>query len=258
MHLRLALLGDPVSHSRSPAMHRAALAEAGLEGDYETITADAARLAEVVAALRDGLYQGLNVTMPLKTAAARLSDRLTTAASAGGSVNALRPRDGIVEAHSTDVVAFEEIFSSKGFREAPNVLVLGAGGSARAALTALRHRHVLVSARSLEKARDVVSVHPDAEAIPWLEPVGRAVVVNATPIGMKGESLDPRYLDSAIGLIDLPYGDDETPAVRAMTSSERPAVDGIDFLARQAAASFEWWTGVAVDSVTLARAARNA
>lgn len=239
-------------------MQRAALAEAGLEGDYATITADAARLAEVVADLRRGKYQGLNVTMPLKMAAVRLSDRLTPAASASGSVNALRHRNGTVEAHSTDVVAFEEILTSRWFGETQKVLVLGAGGSARAALAALRHHDVLVSARSPEKARDVVSVHPSAEVIPWLEPVEGAVLVNATPIGMKGEILDPRYLDSALGLIDLPYGDEETPAVRAMASSGRPAVDGIDFLARQAAASFEWWTGVCVDSATLARAARNA
>ena len=95
--LRLAVLGDPVEHSRSPAIHRAAMAEVGLEGTYEARRANPADLADAVVEMRDGALDGFNVTMPLKAEAARLSDTLTDEARAGGSVNTMRPRRGLIE-----------------------------------------------------------------------------------------------------------------------------------------------------------------
>ena len=129
---RLALLGNPVSQSRSPQIHKAALSLSGLEGDYRAITADREILVESLADLRKGVMSGINVTMPLKRAAFELSDETTPQARDAGSVNTLRSEEGVIWGHSTDAVAFNEVYDSGDFGELDNLLVLGAGGSAAA------------------------------------------------------------------------------------------------------------------------------
>lgn len=239
-------------------IHTAALSEAGLEGEYRAVKADEPTLRKAVDDLREGALDGLNVTMPLKSAAAALADRLTPLARNADSVNTLRARDGLVEAHSTDAVAFHEIFDEAGlFGENAPILVLGYGGSARALLAAMERREVHVSGRSLDRAEALAARFVTARARDWGSPVGGAVLVNATPIGMRGERLPSGLLEAVSGLVDLPYGDRQTPAVEAAKMAGLPLVDGIEFLARQAAASFEWWTGRTVDSTVLAEAARN-
>lgn len=257
--MRLALLGDPVAHSRSPAIHRAALAEAGLEGDYSAIRADQVVLTRVVDELRSGLIHGVNVTMPLKGAAAAIADELTPLARGSGSVNTLRARRDIVEAHSTDALAFREIFEEESRLEpGADVLVLGSGGSARAVLSAVEGRRVYIAARSAEKAEILSARFSAAGALPWGTAVSGATLINATPIGMGGEELPKGLLEAASGLVDLPYGAKPTPAVASARAAGLPHVDGIEFLARQAGLSFRWWTGVSVDLAVLVRAARNA
>ena len=219
------------------------------------IRADRRRLEVAIAELRSEGFQGLNITMPLKGDAADLSDRLSAEATLTGSVNALRARNGEVEGHSTDVVAFREILSA--IDPGVPVLLLGSGGSARAALGALRDRPVFVSARSPNKAHSLENVHSDLSVVPFGTGIGKAVVVNATPIGMNQECLPTEVLSQASSLIDLPYGGIPTPAVRYMEAENRPVVDGIEFLAHQAIALFHWWTGVVVDLAVAIGAARN-
>lgn len=254
-YLRFALVGDPVGHSLSPMIQRAALEVAGLAGDYQAIMADVEVLDRVVDDLRSGRLDGVNVTMPLKLVARERSDRLTEHATKAGSVNTLRAREGQVEAHSTDVVAFEEILSR--FPQAERILILGAGGSARAALAAWNRGPVHLSARDPARAVDLGSRIGPLTVVPWGEAVSDALVVNATPLGMGGESLPSPVVEAAIGLVDLPYSEQTTPAVTAATEADIFVVDGIEFLAMQASASFQWWTGVVVDSQHLASVARN-
>lgn len=248
MSLRFLLVGDPVEHSKSPAIHRRAYEVTGVEAEYEVRNVGRGGLAATVAELRSGALEGVNVTMPLKLEAFAACDLFTGDAGRSGTVNTLRCRDGSIEGHSTDTVAFREAF-----RLAPPgepLLVLGTGGSARAAIAAWEGR-VIVSARDRAKAEKL------GEAAAWGSAVAGAVVVNATPLGMSGEALPPQVLESASLLIDLPYGDRPTPAVEFALARGMALVDGLEFLARQAAASFEWWTGAVVDSALLIDAARN-
>lgn len=256
--VRLALLGDPVAHSRSPAIQRAALREAGLEGDYTPVRADFEVLCQTIERLREGELTGVNITMPLKEAAFGLADARTSVAEIAGSVNSMRGRDRIVEAHTTDAVAFQEILedSARIPPDAP-ILVLGSGGAARALLSVSRTRDVYISARSEEKAAALGSEFRTAGIVPWGSGMPEAAVVNATPIGMAGEALDEDVIRGAIALIDLPYGVQETPAVRRASKTGLAYVDGVEFLARQARAAFEWWTGKPVHLEPLIEAARN-
>ncbi len=248
--IRLALVGDPVDHSLSPVLHAEALRLAGLEGEYEAIRADRALLDSVLERLRQGELRGVNVTMPWKLAALELCDVLTDEASRAGSVNTLRSKDRLIEGHSTDVIAFRQVFES--LNQAGQMLVLGAGGAARAAIHAWSGGRVYVSARDEARAAPL-----GGEVIPWGTPVAGAVLVNATPLGMRGESLPGGVLEASGCLVDLAYGPDPTPAMREAALLGIEARDGIEFLARQAAASFRWWTGEDVDWVALAGTARK-
>jgi shikimate dehydrogenase len=208
----------------------------------------------IVADLLAGRLTGVNVTMPLKSAAWAATGLPTPEARRSRSVNTLRAVDGVIEGHSTDTVAFMDLFQAEELGEGP-LLVLGGGGSARAALAASDpERPVYVSTRS------GVIPHVEGRApvlVPWGSAVVGAVLVNATPLGMTGESLPPGVVEAAAALIDLPYGDAPTAAVRQARAADTPTVDGLEFLARQAGASFTWWTGVAVELEVLVAAARN-
>lgn len=256
--LSFLLLGDPVAHSRSPFILRSALDQAGLTGVCEAVTADGSRLELEVERLRAGAVDGLNVTMPLKAHAASVSERLTPEATASGSVNTIRARDGVVEGHSTDVTAFTDILSRSGFHGVPNVLVLGGGGAASAALAALVGRNVYLAARDPDQAARLSSRFGLAGVVPWGSAVAGAVLINATPIGMHGNVLPDGLVAASGGLIDLAYGASPTPAVLEAQALDTPHLDGLEFLVVAAAASFQWWTDAVVDSSQLLLAARNA
>jgi shikimate dehydrogenase len=241
---RFAVLGDPVEHSRSPQLHTAMLSLAGLEGEYLKIRADGEVLDETVQDLREGLWNGLNITMPLKAAAARASDSLSPQASLSGSVNTLRASGGLILGDSTDSTAFRELMADDRFAGVETVLILGAGGSAAAALISMPGEvNVYLAARRPERATQLAARHR-GEVVSWGAAVADALVVNTTPLGMKGEDLPEGLLEVASGLVDLPYARKETPAVEFAGARGMPHADGHEFLLRQAIASFELWTGV--------------
>lgn len=231
---------------------------AGLEGHYETIQADEEVLAETVAGLREGSWQGLNVTMPLKRAAARIADALSPQAQRSLSVNTLMINRSGVYGESTDSTAFRELTRLPRLSDFSSLLVLGAGGSAAAALAAIETRHpIYVAARRQEQAEDLTA-RLGGETVAWGGGVAGALVVNTTPIGMKGETLPIGILDVASGLIDLPYAASPTPALTTASDLGIPSADGHEFLLRQAMASFAMWTGQDLDFETVAEAMRKA
>jgi shikimate dehydrogenase len=250
--LRFAVLGDPIEHSRSPAIHSAALAHLGLEGSYVAIRADTAELRASADRLRDGSLDGLNITMPLKEEAAAISDRLTPEARRSGSVNTMRARDGALEGHSSDVIAARHALGDPRFDDAAPVLVLGAGGAAAALLVAAQGRQVYL-ARALSER-----VGAEAAMVPFGTGAAGALVFNATPLGMAGERLPDQVTALASGIVDLAYGADETPAVVEARQRGVPVMEGLEFLVLQAAASFEWWTGRAAPFEVMLSAAKNA
>ena len=256
--LHFAVLGDPIDHSRSPAIHNAAMEHLSIDGHYEARRAGPEELGRAVGEMRAGSLQGINVTMPLKEEAARLADLLTPEAATGGSVNTMRSGVGAIEGHSTDVVAVRAAFSDSRFEASAPILILGSGGAAAAALVGAAGRVVYLSSRNLERAGSVAArAGVDAGLVRFGTGVAGALLVNATPLGMGGESLPAEVLRAASGLIDLAYGDGPTPAQSAAEASSLPVMDGIEFLVLQAAASFEWWTGRPAPIEVMLKAARK-
>ncbi len=246
---RVLLLGNPVAHSLSPRMHNAAFAALGLRHQYEAVDVPPDALSRTIDALRRDDTLGANVTVPHKEAALRLVDDASDEARAIGALNTIVRRGSRLIGDNTDMYGFEQAIAQIG---PGDVLVLGAGGAARAcALVLLRQgRRVLIANRSRTRAEDLCrALTVDGrrpEVVAW--PSGRdplvPIVVNATPLGMHGE--DPlKGMTLPLFVVDIVPMAEETPLVRrAREAQDVTVVDGLSMLLHQAARSFELWTGV--------------
>ena len=257
---RLAVLGDPVEHSLSPLMHNAALSALGLEGVYSRRRVDERGMAEAASEMRLGTLHGANITMPHKGVAARLADRLSTDAERAGSVNTwTREGSGQITGHSTDVEAIRRVWEKAGLPTDCPVLLVGAGGAAAAAAVALENQVLWCSARrpeAVESLRERVDVA--VRPLPWGENLPGAVLVNATPLGMRGGEFPSRLLEVSSGLFDMAYRADQkdTAAIRWTRDRGLALADGPAMLVAQAEASFQLWTGHRPPAGVMERAVR--
>lgn len=253
--LRLAVLGDPVAHSLSPVIHAAALEFAGLEGVYRRRQVDHLGMRRAADDLRSGRLTGANVTMPHKALAAGLADRRSEAVIRSGGANTLWMENGRLHADSTDPAGVRFAWQHARLPDDAPVLLLGAGAAAAAALLALDDRDVRVAARRPEAAHQLVDrVGAKAVVAPWGQPAAGAVLVNATPLGMRGETLPTGVVDQAGGLLELAYGRGQTPAEAALAARDLPVASGELVLVGQGAASFAIWTGVEVPPTVMLEA----
>lgn len=252
-----ALFGDPVAHSRSPAIHAAAFAATGLKGTYAAVRIDAAGLGAALEGVRVGDLDGANVTMPHKEAAAACCDRLQDAASRLGVVNTVFEAGGSLVGGNTDAPGITDAWQRRALPDQAPALILGGGAAARAALVALEGRDLAIATRRPGAGRETAAaVGVSCDEIPWGDPVEGAVVVNATPLGMAGEPLPDRVLGGAAALFDMAYTHGDTPAVATARGRGIAFVDGLDLLVAQAIRSFGLWTGVEPPLEPLEAAAR--
>ncbi|HEV8670296.1 MAG TPA: shikimate dehydrogenase [Candidatus Limnocylindria bacterium] len=262
------LLGHPVAHSLSPAMHNAAFAALGLPHRYEMRDVEPNRLADVVEALRRDDVLGANVTIPHKEAVLGLVDELADEARRIGAVNTIVRRASRLLGDNTDGYGFARALAAAGVEVAgKDVMVLGAGGAARACVAALGGaRIVVVAARGLDRASALAAAAgKPVRAIPWADARRTAkidVLVNATPVGLHGEDLLSSFSFTELprAVVDLVPTRTETPLVRrARQAQDVLVVDGLSMLLHQAARSFTLWTGreapLAVMRAALPRAA---
>ena len=277
----VAVLGDPVRHSLSPAMHNAALQELGLDWVYLALRTPPGRLAAVLAGLEAVECRGLNITLPHKAEAAELAQDLSPLAARLGAVNTLVPRsEGGWFGANTDVEGFLAPLRSCGVPwQGQQALVLGNGGSARAivaALTELGLAAILVAGRRQQNLDLLLqacgSWAPTLEGVPWSEGHLRsalgssALVVNTTPMGMASSGdpepaatpLGPRDLDAlreGATVYDLIYTPRPTALLQQAKARGCRAIDGLEMLVQQGAASLRLWTGQAEVPVDVMREA---
>jgi shikimate dehydrogenase len=271
---RLAVLGQPISHSRSPVIHTAALAELGLAGEwsYEAIEVSPAELEGRVRAMPGEGFVGANVTVPHKVAALELADEATDAARSIGAANTLTFQDERIHAENTDGTGLlDSLPEPPAGRRA---LVLGAGGAARAAVWALVESDADVSIwnRTPERAEglaDELGARPAVPGADYLLPATSFdLLINATTVGMEtgsaGTAPALKSLPvSADGLnerhvvVDLPYGTAETELVRIARARGATVIDGLEVLVRQGAASLRIWIGSEPPIEVMRRAARE-
>jgi shikimate dehydrogenase len=261
---RLGVLGWPVAHSRSPEMQNAGLEAAGLVGwRYQLLPVPPELLAETVRALPGAGFRGVNVTIPHKQAALALADEASDSAVAIGAANTLLFDDtGAVHAENTDAPALIEALPVRAAGK--TALVLGAGGSARAAVWALRSAgagEVRIWNRHPERAR-VLSAELGGTPVEGAEPAD--LLINCTPAGMDGDPAAFKALPiradeiSMFGcVVDLVYSHADTPLIQAAKARGLPVVDGLDVLVGQGALSFERFTGLRAPIEQMRAAARR-
>jgi shikimate dehydrogenase len=246
----VAVIGDPVEHSRSPAMQNAAFAALDLDWVYVAFPVPRGEGSSAVRAARVLGLAGLNVTMPHKADAAAACDELTPAAAALGSVNTIVVGgDGALIGHSTDGEGFVRALGDEGVTvSGRRIVVLGAGGAARAIAHALggAGADVSVAARRDDAARGAAALVPGGSPIALDDaPVEDFdVVVNATPLGMHGEPppFDPARIRPDQFVYDTVYPA-ETPLLAEARARGAGAAGGLGMLVHQGALSFELWTG---------------
>ncbi len=236
-------------------MQNAAFAAAGLtDWTYELLDVPSARLPEALERLRGPEYAGANVTIPHKQAAITLLDEVDEEARALGAVNTIAHEGDRLRGSNTDVEGMRTALGLVGVEPAgARAVVLGAGGSARAAGRALEGAEAVFVARDPQKARELGEAVVAWDDPGWHELVRHSdVVVNATPLGRHGEMpFRPALLNPRGAVVDLVYVPGGTPLVHRARSVGIRCVDGWPILLAQGAASFRAWTGLkpAVDAM---------
>ena len=277
---RVLLLAHPAGHSLSPAMHNAAFKHSGLEAVYEAHDVPPAALGEAVSSLREKNILGANVTVPHKQAVVPLLDALSDAAAAIGAVNTVvknSVRDGgRLVGHNTDAAGFlwalqEADFEPRGKR----VVVLGAGGAARAVVYALLTAGVAelgVYNRTPERARALADAFAHLGVVEVLEPSnldtrvrGADGLINTTSVGMARGGHDPDTSPlPGTGLpyrgfvCDIVYRPSKTRLLRDAEAAGLRTQNGLPMLIHQGAEAFRLWTGRDAPAEVMRRAALNA
>lgn len=263
---RYGVVGYPVSHSRSPAIHAAAYAQLGIAADYQRLPVPPPLLSETVRALAASGFKGVNVTIPHKQAALKLADAASPAAQRIGAANTLSFAGGRITADNTDAPGM--IAAIGGDLAGSAVLVLGAGGTARAAVYALTNAgaQVKVWNRTAQRAR-LIAEEFNVEFTESVdtEAASADLIVNTTAVGMNADetaqsvsealNLQLDVLRDETVIVDFVYRGTGSPLTLAAHDRGLRVVDGLELLVRQAAISFEIWFGREAPLEVMRRAA---
>lgn len=276
MTKRVVLIGHPVAHSLSGAMHQAAFDALGIDARYELWDRPPIALAEAIETLRSDEFLGANVTIPHKERVVPMVDRLTEEAQVTGAVNTITKEGRKLIGHNTDVPGFKVALDRLvGRQKMPRqAVVLGAGGGARAVVYGLitaGFQRVVVFNRHLHRAEALVrhfarsAAHMELRAMPWHESIIEAelaktkVLVNATSVGLSDENESPipvEIIPPDLLVLDLIYN--RTKLLRDAEAAGCTVMDGELMLLHQGAAAFALWTGEEAPLEIMAAALREA
>jgi len=270
---QLFVIGDPVAHSLSPLLHQAMLDQTGAAYRYDVRIVRPEELPAFVRWAKDGGCAGFNVTMPHKEAILPLLDEVDTTAASCGAVNTVCIREGRAIGHNTDGTGFLDSLAGQSFYpQGRTVLLLGAGGAAKAvghALAAAGAGRVIVCARRLERVAALAAQLPGCgEGIVLAQDAIRQaaaacdLLVNATPLGMAGSPAFARLdflqaMPPHAVVYDLVYHPRRTALLEAAARQGLRTVGGIDLLIRQAVRAFTFFTGETPDTAALYAALRE-
>lgn len=251
--MKYAIIGYPVAHSLSPAMHEAGFKALGLDAEYHRIPLQLPELGAGVEFLRQRAYDGWNVTYPLKEEMISFLDAVTPAALDIGAVNTVKVTEGFLQGHNTDGEGFIESLSTKGyvFRQ-KKAVILGAGGAARAIAVSLARLGVelLILNRTGNKAQKLAD-HISAlggEASwgilasgEWLRSVD--LLIQTTPVGMQGEEygFTLQGIHSSAWVVDLIYYPVMTPFLSQAARYGCKTMNGLEMLLYQGALAWKFW-----------------
>lgn len=250
------LFGHPVAHSRSPEIHQQWLTHHKIDARYLAFDVAPEHLESAIFGLRSMGVLGVNLTVPHKQAVLAFVDKADNAAKAIGAANTLFWKDGTLCATNTDAYGFIENLRAQCQNledHMQHVLVLGAGGAARAVLQGLRSARagkITIANRTRETAETIAGIF-EAEVVDWndvsVAMESATMLVNTTSLGMEGQptlqiSLDT--LPKSALVHDIVYAPLHTPLLQAANARGNPIATGLGMLYYQAQAAFSLWHGV--------------
>ena len=279
MTKKIALIGWPIAHSVSPAMHNAAFASLGLHFYYTLLPTKPDELETIITNFQVQGFVGGNVTMPHKQTIMSYLDEISNDARTIGAVNTIHVQDGKLIGHNTDCIGFLNAFLEAGYNPVGNrAVMLGAGGAARAAVYALAGAgvaQITIINRTVSRAERLAeemarafprcqltfkSLHPDSlRAVP--DDVD--LVVNATSVGMEPQeefSVWPDDISIPTKAIyyDVIYKPAQTYFLQRAKASGRPTLNGVGMVVHQGVAGFKIWTGQEPPVETMRQSVLNA
>ncbi|APD08458.1 shikimate dehydrogenase [Thermus brockianus] len=259
--LRFAVLGHPVAHSLSPAMHRYALESLGLKGSYEAWDTPLEALPERLLAVRRG-FRGVNLTIPLKEAALALVDWVSPEAKAIGAVNTVLHVEGKLLGFNTDAPGFLAALEAGGIPLEGPALVLGAGGAGRAVAWALRKAGLEVWVWNRTPGRaEALAAEFGLKAVPLSWARRARLLVNATRVGLEDPEATPlpqEFFPEEGAAVDLVYRPLWTRFLKEAKARGLRVQTGLPMLAWQGALAFRIWTGLLPDPRGMEEAALRA
>jgi shikimate dehydrogenase len=252
------IIGDPIQHSLSPGMQNAAFAAAGLNCTYIAFRVPAPELKESVESLRSINVSGFNVTVPHKVEVMKYLDELDASAKKAAAVNTVNNIEGIFRGYNTDIDGFiEPLHKRQVDFHGMNVLLLGAGGAARAVVAALAEEKpakVIIANRDLQRAGELSKIGKGlglkCETLPLEKAQEVApecdMIVNTTTIGLAGEPslIDHEHIRKGSIVYDIVYRPIVTDLIENAKYAQATVVYGYEMLIEQGAKAFEIWTGL--------------
>ncbi len=254
------ILGRPVTHSLSPAMHNAAFGKLGINAVY--VPFPVTDLPQAVAGLRGLAIGGVSVTIPFKEEIMPLLDEIDPLAARMGAVNTAVNRDGRLSGYNTDWLGAVTALKAQTAIAGEHVLLLGAGGAARAIAFGILENGGKVTITDMDAPRaETLARELAVEAVPLkaLEQCPASILINATPVGMApdlhGLPVEPELLHRFTLVMDIVYRPLLTRLLREAQARGCRIIDGLQMLIHQATAQFELWTGRSAPLDTMSRAA---
>lgn len=253
----LGVIGYPISHSLSPVMHNAVIKrlKLNLELEYHAFEVKSEDLKEAVLGAKSLGFLGLNVTLPHKEKVLEFCDELSEEAKITGAVNTLLYKDNRIQGYNTDILGFEKSLEKYGL-EGKSVAIIGAGGASKSCVVAcLRNqaKRIVIFDIIYEKAKALSEKFGcELGNISEVNLPEYDIVINATPIGLKGENLfdsignPPPAEKKRILFFDLIYI--PTPFVKIAKKYGHYTDNGVDMFVLQGAESFKIWTGICPDT----------
>jgi shikimate dehydrogenase len=258
MSKTFAVIGDPIDHSLSPNIHSAAFRELNLDCSYIAYRIPKEELEEGIESLKKIKIDGFNFTIPHKIEMMKYLDKLDESCSVIGAVNTVTNNDGILKGYNTDMDGFLEPFKKRNISlKDLKILLLGAGGAARAIVAGFAKEHaqsITIANRTLTNAKNIVEfsnkIGLKANAIK-LDEVGNTakdydVIVNATSIGLKNESspISLEGINSKTIVYDIVYMPINTDFLKKAKEKGAIIIYGYEMLLGQATRAFEIWHGM--------------
>jgi shikimate dehydrogenase len=253
------IIGDPIDHSLSPAMQNAAFGALGLNCVYIAFRVPIGELKESIDSMRSINISGFNVTVPHKVEVIKLLDELDVTAKNAAAVNTVNNIEGIFRGYNTDIFGFiEPLHKRQVDFSGMRVLILGAGGAARAVVAALAQEHgitkVLIANRDIRRAAVLAEIgkalglNCETAPIEGIQAVSSLhdLIVNATTLGMKNEPsiIDYRHISKGTIVYDIVYRPIVTDLIENAKYAQATVVYGYEMLIEQGAKAFEIWTGL--------------